>query len=301
MRDLPDSPMQAPSEHSAFSRSCRLPARAGIGFKPEHFEGLAGAQRAGFLEVHAENYMSEGGPSHRQLEHLRRDYPLSIHGVGLSIGGEGQLDREHLARLKKLIARYQPTSFSEHLAWSSHGPYFFNDLFPIAYDDATLSRVCDHIDEVQSALGWRMLLENPSTYLEFASSTYSEIDFVRAIAARTGCGLLLDVNNVSVSCANHGRDPLAYIDDFPVEAVGEIHLAGYAEETDSLGAPLRIDAHGSAVEADVWMLYRHTLKRTGGQPTLIEWDNDIPTLDILLAEAKKAETFLAAAPMKVAA
>ena len=270
-----------------------LPRRAGIGFKLEHFAGLEQARRTGFLEVHAENYMGAGGPAHRWLERLRRDYPLSIHGVGLSIGGEGPLDKEHLRRLRTVIERYQPASFSEHLAWSSHGPYYFNDLLPIAYDDATLRRVCEHIDAVQSHLGWRMLLENPSTYVEFTHSTRDEIDFVAEIARATGCGLLLDVNNVAVSSANHGRCPIAYIDAFPVERVGEIHLAGYAAETDSLGAPLRIDAHNSPVAADVWALYRHTLGRTGPVATLIEWDNDVPPLQELLAEAAKAEECLA--------
>lgn len=277
--------------HPALSQSCALPARAGIGFKPQHFDGLRSAPRCGFLEVHAENYMGAGGPFHSQLTALRRDYPLSLHGVGMSIGGE-RIDAEHLHRLKRLIARYQPASFSEHLAWSSHGPYYFNDLLPIAYDSPTLARVCDHIDEVQHALGWRMLLENPSTYLAFAHSSYDEIDFVAEIARRTGCGLLLDVNNVAVSCVNHGRDAFRYLDAFPMAEVGEIHLAGYAEETDSLGAPLRIDAHDSPVAADVWALYRHALSRTGPVATLIEWDNDVPALDVLLAEADKADALL---------
>ena len=267
------------------------PARAGIGFKPQHFDGLRASQRCGFLEVHAENYMGEGGPFHAQLTTLRRDYPISLHGVGMSIGGE-RIDPEHLHRLKLLINRYQPASFSEHLAWSSHGPYYFNDLLPIAYDAPTLARVCAHINEVQDTLGWRMLLENPSTYLAFAHSSYDEIDFVSEISRRTGCGLLLDVNNVAVSCVNHGRDPFRYIDAFPMAEVGEIHLAGYAEETDSLEAPLRIDAHDSPVAADVWALYRHALGRSGPVATIIEWDNNVPTLDVLLAEADKAEACL---------
>lgn len=271
----------------------RLPARAGIGFKPQHYAGLiASAARTGFIEIHAENYMGDGGPALARLERLRRDYPLSLHGVALSIGGEQALDRDHLAHLRQLIDRFEPASFSEHLAWSSHGPYFFNDLLPIAYDKATLDRVCEHVDTAQSALGRTLLLENPSTYLQFAHSTYDEIDFIAEIARRTGCGLLLDVNNVAVSCANHGRDPFAYIDAFPDRLVGEIHLAGYVEQTDSLGAPLRIDAHGSPVEPDVWALYRHTLTRTGPVATLIEWDNDVPELAILRAEADKAERCL---------
>lgn len=288
------------SASSARTR-CHLPARAGIGFKPEHFEGLTDTVRTGFLEVHAENYMGEGGRAHAQLERLRRDYPLSVHGVGLSIGGDARPDPEHLARLKTLLSRYQPASFSEHLAWSSHGPYFYNDLLPIAYDDATLVRVAAHIDEVQDVLGWRMLLENPSTYIEFTASIYEEIDFIKAVAGRTGCGLLLDVNNVAVSSANHGRDATAYLEAFPMDAVDEMHLAGFDETTDSLGAPLRIDAHGSAVEHEVWALYRHALARAGARPTLIEWDNDVPGLDVLLAEAAKAEASLDALAKRSAA
>lgn len=271
----------------------RLPARAGIGFKPQHFDGLAtGPARTGFLEVHAENYMGAGGPALARLEHLRRDYPLSIHGVALSIGGDAPPDAEHLGRLRRLLDRFEPASFSEHLAWSSHGPFYFNDLLPVAYDTPTLGRVCAHIGAAQDALGRALLLENPSTYLQFAHSTYDEIEFIQEVVRRSGCGVLLDVNNVAVSCTNHGRDPLAYLDAFPMEQVGEIHLAGYAEETDSLGAPLRIDAHGTPVAPDVWDLYRHALSLAGPTATLIEWDNDVPELDVLLAEAEKAEACL---------
>ncbi|PHX44460.1 hypothetical protein AO284_34635, partial [Pseudomonas sp. NZIPFR-PS2] len=213
-----------------------LPRRAGLGLKHEHFlEVLETSPDIGFFEVHAENYMVAGGPFHHYLGLIREQYPLSLHGVGLSIGGEHPLDREHLARLATLIDRYQPQSFSEHLAWSSHGPVFLNDLLPLAYDSATLQRVCEHIDQVQSTLKRPMLLENPSTYLQFQRSTLDETDFISEIIRRTGCGLLLDVNNVYVSCINHQRDPLAYIDALPLQAVGEIHLAGFAEDTDSLG------------------------------------------------------------------
>lgn len=272
-----------------------LPARAGIGFKPQHFDALmADPARVGFIEIHAENYMGDGGPLLAALASLSAALPVSLHGVALSIGGEGPLDREHLARLRRLIDRFAPASFSEHLAWSSHGPAYFNDLLPLAYDTPTLLRVCAHIDETQAFLRRRMLLENPSTYVAFAHSTYDEVDFITEIARRTGCGLLLDVNNVAVSAANHGRDPFAYLDAFPVAAVGEIHLAGYAVESDSLGAPLLIDAHGSPVAADVWALYRHALGRCGPVATLIEWDNDVPDFSVLLAEAERAEACLAA-------
>ena len=273
----------------------RLPACAGLGLKHQHGAGLLEMPAAiGFLEVHAENYMGAGGPPHALLGALRARYPLSIHGVGLSIGGEGPLDAAHLRRLAQLLARYAPEAFSEHLAWSSHDATYLNDLLPVAYDAPTLSRVVAHVDEVQTRLGRRMLLENPSTYVAFARSTWDEVDFIAEVARRTGCGLLLDINNVAVSAANHGRDAFAYLDAFPVRHVGEIHLAGYAEETDSLGAPLLIDAHGSPVAADVWALYRHALASIGPVATLIEWDNDVPALDVLIAEAETANAYLAA-------
>lgn len=271
-----------------------LPPRAGIGLKPQHARGLTEERPdIGFLEVHAENYMGAGGPPHASLTRLRETYPLSIHGVGLSIGAAAGLDEAHLGRLAGLLARYQPESFSEHLAWSTHSDAYFNDLLPVAYTNATLALVVGHINQVQERLGRRMLLENPSTYLGFAASDWDEVDFIAEVARRSGCGLLLDVNNVQVTCVNHGRDPFAYLDAFPVEAVGEIHLAGYAEAADSLGVRLLIDAHGSAVAEDVWPLYAHALRRAGPQPTLVEWDNDVPGLPVLLAEAAKAEAALA--------
>lgn len=273
-----------------------LPARAGIGLKSEHTEGLRTAPAAiGFLEVHAENYMGAGGRPHVDLTALRTLYPLSVHGVGLSIGGEQPLDTAHLDRLRRVLERYQPESFSEHLAWSTHDGQYLADLLPVAYNSGTVARVVDHIDQVQTYLGRRMLLENPSTYVAFSESDWDEVDFIAEVQRRSGCGLLLDVNNVAVTCANHGRDPFAYLDAFPVAAVGEIHLAGYAEDRDSLGARLLIDAHNSPVATDVWPLYAHALTKTGPVATLIEWDNDVPTLDRLIAEATTAERYLAAA------
>lgn len=272
-----------------------LPARAGLGLKLVHVEEILEHEpEVGFFEAHAENFMGAGGPPHRCLARVRERYPLSLHGVGLSIGGEGPLDREHLARLKGLCERYAPSAFSEHLAWSSHGEIFLNDLLPVAYDQATLDRVCAHIDEIQAVLKRRMLLENPSTYLGFAASTMSEIEFLGAVAKRTGCGLLLDVSNVHVSATNHGFDPLDYLEQFPLAEVGEIHLAGFACDRDAAGAPLLIDAHGTPVAAEVWALYRHTIARTGPLPTLIEWDNDVPPLPVLLDEAAKADRLLRA-------
>jgi uncharacterized protein (UPF0276 family) len=236
--------------------------------------------------------MVDGGPFHHYLTRIRERYPLSIHGVGLSIGGEGPLDEAHLDRLAALLDRYQPESFSEHLAWSSHGGVFLNDLLPVAYDAATLVRVCEHVERVQDRLKRRMLLENPATYVEFAASTMSETDFIGEVVRRSGCGLLLDVNNVHVSCTNHGRDARDYLGALPLDAVAQIHLAGFAEDTDAAGAPLLIDSHGAPVAEVVWALYCHVLDRTGPLPTLIERDNDIPALPVLLAEAGHAERIL---------
>lgn len=270
-----------------------LPLRAGLGLKAEHFtQVLETRPDIGFFEVHAENYMVAGGPFHHYLGLIRAQYPLSLHGVGLSIGGEGPLDLEHLARLVTLIERYQPQSFSEHLAWSSHGPVFLNDLLPLAYDASNLSRVCDHVDQVQSTLKRPMLLENPSTYLQFQRSTLDETDFISEVIRRTGCGLLLDVNNVYVSCINHQRDPSAYIDALPLHAVGEIHLAGFAEDTDSLGDRLLIDDHGAPIDNAVWQLYEQVLTRTGPVATLIERDNQVPAFSVLQAEARQAQWYL---------
>ncbi|MGX0892019.1 uncharacterized protein (UPF0276 family) [Pseudomonas sp. ADAK2 TE3594] len=273
--------------------SCGLPPRSGLGLKTEHFREVLGAQPdIGFFEVHAENYMVAGGPFHHFLGLIREQYPLSLHGVGLSIGAEGPLDLQHLQRLAALIERYQPQSFSEHLAWSSHGPVFLNDLLPLAYDARTLNRVCEHIDQVQSVLKRPMLLENPATYLAFQRSTIDEADFIREVIRRTGCGLLLDVNNAYVSCINHQRDPLAYIDALPLQAVGEIHLAGFAEDTDSLGDRLLIDDHGAPIDNAVWALYRQVLERVGPIATLIERDNQLPTFSVLHAEARQADEWL---------
>lgn len=272
----------------------RLPARAGLGLKPEHYADiLGGSPDVGFFEVHAENYMGEGGPPHRYLTAIREVYPLSLHGVGLSIGGPRPLDRDHLARLRALIDRYRPESFSEHLAWSTHDEGYLNDLLPLPYTEATLRRVIDHVAEVQDTLGTRMLLENPATYVLFEESDIDEIDFLERIAEATGCGLLLDVNNVMVSAVNHGLDAYDYVGRFPVELVGEVHLAGYDEATDGAGERLLIDAHGSAVRPDVFALYEFTLQRTGPIATLVEWDNDVPDFATLHAEARMVDAALA--------
>lgn len=270
-----------------------IPARAGVGLKPEHWEQiLSDKPPLSWFEIHAENYMEAGGPPHHFLTEIRRRYPLSVHGVGLSIGSADPLDRAHLARLKSVCDRYQPGLVSEHLAWSTHEGVFLNDLLPLPYTDATLKQVCRHIDEVQDVLGRTILLENPSTYVRFASSELCEIEFLTAIAKRTGCGLLLDVNNVFVSATNHAFSPTEYIDEFPIHLVGEIHLGGHAPDTGDAGEPLLIDAHGCAVADPVWALYARTIVRGGAIPTLIEWDNDVPPLTTLIAEAKRAENVL---------
>ncbi len=270
-----------------------LPARSGLGLKPEHFQAvLDTTPDLGFFEIHAENYMVDGGPFHHYLSQIRSRDPLSIHGVGLSIGGESPLDETHLDRLAALLQRYEPQSFSERLAWSSHDDVFLNDLLPVPYCAETLTRVCDHIDRVQEKLKRRMLLENPATYVEFAALTMSEGELISEAVRRTGCGLLLDVNNVYVSCVNHGRDPCAAIDALPFAATGEIHLAGFARDTDAAGDELLIDSHGTPVAEAVWALYRHALRHVVPVATLIERDNDIPAFAVLLAEARKAEGML---------
>ncbi|MBD8893803.1 DUF692 family multinuclear iron-containing protein [Roseibium litorale] len=270
-----------------------VPCRSGAGLKGSHVaEILETCPDIGFFEVHAENYMGAGGAPHRQLEAIRSAYPVSLHGVGLSIGAERPLDEAHLARLKALNEHYEPGLFSEHLAWSTHDMTYFNDLLPVPYSAETLARVCDHIDRVHEVIGRKMLLENPSTYVAFTQSTMSETAFLKEVVRRTGCGLLLDVNNVHVSCTNQQADPETYLDAFPLEAVGEIHLGGHAPDVDDAGRPLLIDAHDRAVDEAVWSLYEYTLGKTGPLPTLIEWDNNVPAWPVLLSEATAAERLL---------
>ena len=272
-----------------------LPNLPGVGYKPQHFAAImADAAPVGWLEIHAENYMGDGGRPLAQLRHLAERFPMSVHGVGLSIGGEAPLDPDHLSRLKTLCDGLNPASFSEHLAWSTHDGAFLNDLLPLPYTAQTLARVCDHIDQVQSFLGRKMLLENPSSYLAFAETTLSEVEFLTAIANRTGCGLLLDVNNVYVSSVNQSFNPLEYIAAFPLHLVGEIHLGGHDEDQDDHGARLLIDSHGAEVVDPVWSLYADTIARSGGKPTLIEWDNDVPEWPVLAAEAARATQILKA-------
>src|SRR5712672_2844046 len=268
-------------------------ALAGTSFKHEHLSAIVaeGAQR-GFFEVHAENYMGAGGPPHRALETLRRDHPLSLHGVCMSIGGERTLDKAHLARFQHLVDRYEPALVSEHLAWSTHGTTYFNDLLPLPYTAETLARVADHIDQVQEALGRQLLLENPSTYLIFPESTMSETLFIAELVRRTGCGLLLDINNVFVSATNHGFAALAYLADFPLEHVSEIHLAGHAEQADDEGELLLIDSNDRPVADAVWKLFDVIISQWGPIPTLVEWDSDLPDWPLLKAEADAAKAIM---------
>jgi uncharacterized protein len=283
---------------SRVSGDLRFPAHpvmglAGTSLKHEHLTAiLAQGQREGFFEVHAENYMGAGGPPHHALTRIRRDYPISVHGVCMSIGGPQPLDQAHLERFKTLVARYEPALVSEHLAWSTHDATYFNDLLPLPYTAATLARVADHIDEVQEAIGRPILLENPSTYVIFPESTMSETGFIRELVWRTGCGLLLDVNNVFVSATNHGYSALAYLADFPMDHVSEIHLAGHAEQADDEGDLLLIDSHDHPVAGVVWQLFETVIGRAGPIPTLVEWDSNLPDWPVLKAEAAAAQAIL---------
>lgn len=270
---------------------------AGIAPKPKHYAHLlADPQPPAFIEVHAENFLGAGGEPHASLRALRDCFPLSIHGVGLSIGGEGALDARHVDRVAALLERYQPETFSEHLAWSSHGLNNFNDLLPLVYDEASLQRVCDHVDQLQSRFGRRILLENPATYVEFIASSMAEGEFLGAVVQRTGCGLLLDVNNVAVSAHNLGFDADAYLADFPVAAVGEVHLAGYTPDG---ATDLLIDGHNAPIANDVWALYAAVVARIGACPTLIERDADLPPFAELLDERNRAAALLQPAQFAV--
>jgi uncharacterized protein (UPF0276 family) len=280
------------------SAASRFPAHsaaglAGTSFKHEHLPAiLADVDVGGFFEVHAENYMGAGGPPHQALARIRQDHPVSLHGVCMSIGGPQPLDPAHLARFAALVERYEPALVSEHLAWSTHETTYYNDLLPLPYTEATLDGVAAHIDEVQERIGRKILLENPSTYVVFPESTLSETNFLRQLVRRTGCGLLLDVNNVFVSATNHGYSALAYLADFPLEHVGEIHLAGHAEQADDEGELLLIDSHDGPVADAVWKLYEIVVGRCGPVPTLVEWDSAIPDWPVLKSEAMAAQAIL---------
>jgi len=266
----------------------------GVGFKAEHHgAALVEKRRPDFLEVHAENYLHAGGPAHRQLERLRRDYALSIHGVGLSLGGPSPPAPAELAARRALADRYQAHSFSEHLAWSGLPRQYLNDLLPLAYTAESLERVVDHIDATQQALGRRILIENPATYLGFAASTFSEPDFITEVVRRSGCGLLLDVNNIIVSAINHEFDAVAYLLALPLAATGEIHLAGHAVRTDRAGRPLAIDTHDGPVQDRTWRLFDEALRATGPVAVLIEWDACVPAWPVLVEQSRLAADAMA--------
>ena len=274
------------------SKPNTLPNRPGVGYKPQHFSDIMqDASPVEWLEIHAENYMGQGGRPIAQLRHLAENFPISVHGVGLSIGGADPLDKEHLNRLKYLCDWLDPASFSEHLAWSTHDGHFMNDLLPLPYTAQTMQRVADHVNQVQDVIGRKMLLENPSAYLAFKESTLSEIELLNEVVNKTRCGLLLDINNVFISAMNQKTQPRDYIDQFPLEHVGEFHLGGHDEDEDETGAMLLIDSHGREMAEPVWELYKYTLSKSGPRPSLIEWDANVPQWPQVSKKLDETKTF----------
>lgn len=281
-------PQGMPAPRPRATSPTTLPCRAGIGLRAPHLRQVREQSPAvAWFEVHSENYFVAGGPALAALESVRQRYPLSLHGVGMSLGGADDLDQGHLRQLKALAERIQPAAISEHLCWSAIGGRWLNDLLPLPYTREALDRVCLHVDQVQEALGRTILVENVSSYLRFLPEDMPEWVFVAEVARRTGCSLLLDVNNIHVSACNHGFDGMDFLTGIAVDTVAEIHLAGY-EEVDGL----LVDTHSRPVYPPVWDLYQAALARFGRIPTLIEWDQDMPTLDVLLAEAAKAQSYL---------
>lgn len=271
-----------------------IPASAGIGLRGVHYQEVAFSSNPfdiSWLEVHTENFFAEGGMSHVVLEAVCAQYPISFHGVGLSLGSAQPLDPVHLERLKNLVDRYNPGLVSEHLSWSRIGDVVMNDLLPLPYTYEALQTVIDHVEEVQDYLQRPILIENPSTYLEFRNCHMQEYEFMREVALQSGCGILLDLNNIYVTHKNHGVDMHAYLEHIPLDSVKEIHLAGHTVEIIESQA-LWIDHHGDHVCQEVWDLYQKAIEKFGPIPTLIEWDTQVPSLDILLDEAKKAQAVL---------
>jgi uncharacterized protein (UPF0276 family) len=265
----------------------------GIGLRFAHHEQVVASRpQVGFLEIHAENYFG-GGTARRILAKLRQHYPISVHGVGLSLGSAGTLDPLHLERLAELVTTIEPAFVSEHLAWSVGNGHYLADLLPLPMTEEALAVVCRHVEQTQEQLRCRILVENPSTYLQFAHSTIPEWEFLAAVAERTGCGILCDLNNIFVSASNHGWDAAGYLDALPPASIEELHLAGHALRTQPDGGCLRIDNHGSPVSAPVWQLFQRAVEQFGPRPTLIEWDTDIPPLAVLLNEADIANQLLA--------
>lgn len=277
---------------SLFTKAYPIPPVAGIGLRAQHYQEVIARQPSiGWFEVHSENYFGEGGLPLHYLRLIRDNYPLSLHGVGLSLGSTDDLNYEHLDRLKKLITEFEPGLVSEHLCWSSINGHYMNDLLPLPYTEEALSLVAEHLHLVQDYLGRQLLIENISTYLEFTYSTIPEYEFIRALVQQTGCGILLDVNNLYVNSRNHGWSLIDYIEALPTDAIAEIHLAGFVSNPLATGSIL-IDSHNQPVASAVWALYEQTVKQIGQRPTLIEWDKDIPELDVLLGEADKATIIL---------
>lgn len=275
---------------AAMSRPSHIsPSRAGIGLRTPHYQAMLQTRPpVSFLEVHSENFFGDGGQPLRYLTRFREDYPVSSHGVGLSLGSADPVNPVHLQKLKRLVDLIEPTLVSEHLCWVGVDGRYLNDLLPLPYTEESLAHVVDQVDRVQCYLGRRILVENVSSYLQFVESTIPEWEFVREVARRAGCGILLDVNNIHVNAVNHGFDAYTFIDAIEPGSVGEIHLAGFQDTGELL-----IDTHGDLVSDPVWQLYRHALARLGPVPTLIEWDIDIPPLEVLLGEAAKADRMLA--------
>ena len=282
----------SPQAAAARSNRSSVPAAAGIGLRFQHHQAVVETRPAvAWLEVHTENYMG-GGTSPACLDVIRRDYPISLHGVGLSLGSADGLDAAHLRRARAAVERFEPALVSEHLSWSVVSGTYLGDLLPLPMTEEALDVVCEHVDQMQAALQRRILVENPSSYLRYKHSTISEWEFLAAVARRTGCGILCDVNNIYVSACNHGWDASAYLAALPAHMIGEIHLAGHAVRQLDNGRVLRIDDHGSRVPPPVWALYAEAIERFGAVPTLIEWDTDIPPLDALLGEAALAASHL---------
>ncbi len=270
-----------------------IPALPGIGLRfPHHRAVIAQRPRVAWFEVHSENYVG-GGAAIRDLETIRRDYPVSLHGVGLSLGGADGLDAAHLGRIVRLAERIEPGLVSEHLSWSVSEGHYLGDLLPLPLTEEALDVVCNNVDHFQEAMRCRILLENPSNYLQYRYSTVPESEFLSTVAQRTGCGILCDVNNIFVNAANHGWDAQAYLDALPPDDVKELHLAGHAVKSLSNGAVILIDDHGSQVDAAVWKLLGKAVQRFGPLPTLIEWDTNIPPLQALLEQANRAAVILA--------
>lgn len=289
-----------PNQLVTASAACPMPAKAGIGLRAPHVSRVLNEKpRVPWFEVHSENLFAEGGSLHDAMARIRADYPLSLHGVGLSLGSADALDIAHLRRLAKLVDRYQPALVSEHLCWSAVGGRHSNDLLPMPFTEAVVSLLVSRIGQVQDALGRELLVENISTYLRFRESDFTEWDFVAEVVRRSGCGLLCDINNIYVNSVNHGFDPLDYVRALPRAAVREIHLAGFTRK-EELAVPLLIDTHSCPVSEAVWALYGEAVARFGPVPTLIEWDQDIPALEVLLAEAARAEEVLDACRARAA-